>query len=271
MPPPSRVGGVSSRRRVLPLTGDRSSTSADLTWAPSRSGAARAAGRRAPATWGAAMLVPSKYCQRPSRLGTDERMPTPGALTSGFSPKEIGSRPPRRELRDHPALRRGGGGDGLRRRARRVDRAGTEHVEVVARRDDGTTPASAAASIACDDDVARRRHLRLAQREVDHIHPVPHRRARCPPRSRASCRRARNCGCRNRQHAVIPDVGVSGRSPESFRAPSGPVTVCHGPGGDAGDMCRRARTRWGRRAAWRSARSHREAGTPRATITLAVA
>ncbi len=39
------------------------------------------------------MLVPLAYDQKPSRAGTDERMETPGALTSGFIRSEMGVGP----------------------------------------------------------------------------------------------------------------------------------------------------------------------------------
>ena len=39
------------------------------------------------------MLVPLKPAQVPSRAGTDERISTPGALTSGFSCSETGVGP----------------------------------------------------------------------------------------------------------------------------------------------------------------------------------
>ena len=40
------------------------------------------------------MLVPLSVVQVPSRRGTDERIATPGAVTSGFSWSEIGVGPP---------------------------------------------------------------------------------------------------------------------------------------------------------------------------------
>src|SRR3954470_11173509 len=40
------------------------------------------------------MLVPSHEAQRPARAGSDERIPTPGAVTSGFIWSEIGVGPP---------------------------------------------------------------------------------------------------------------------------------------------------------------------------------
>src|SRR5215216_2869288 len=40
------------------------------------------------------MLVPSRYFHEPSRAGTDDSTPTPGADTSGFSSSEMGAGPP---------------------------------------------------------------------------------------------------------------------------------------------------------------------------------
>jgi hypothetical protein len=48
------------------------------------------------------MLVPEKAAQVPSRAGTEERIPTPGAATSGLSWSEIGVGPPA----EKPAIRR---------------------------------------------------------------------------------------------------------------------------------------------------------------------
>src|SRR6266508_2592526 len=60
-------------------------TSADLTWATLHSGWRWRRSAAPPATWGVAMLVPENWAQVPSRDGTDERIETPGAVTSGFS------------------------------------------------------------------------------------------------------------------------------------------------------------------------------------------
>jgi len=49
MPPPSRVGGVSFRTRVLPFTGPPVSTSADLTWATVHVGCRSSSRAAAPA------------------------------------------------------------------------------------------------------------------------------------------------------------------------------------------------------------------------------
>ena len=46
-----------------------------------------------PATWGEAMLVPLNWAHVPSCAGTDERMLTPGAVTSGLSRSDTGFGP----------------------------------------------------------------------------------------------------------------------------------------------------------------------------------
>ena len=92
MPPPSRVVGAS----VVPATctGVPVRTSADFTCAGVQSGWRWRRSAAAPATCGAAMLVPLNDVQVPSRGGTEDVMSTPGALTSGFSSSEIGVGPP---------------------------------------------------------------------------------------------------------------------------------------------------------------------------------
>jgi hypothetical protein len=92
IPPPSRVGGTS--RPPLPWTASPVETSADLTWATVQPGWRWSSTAAPPATCGAAMLVPSRNCHVPSCAGTDERMLTPGAVTSGLSSSETGDGPP---------------------------------------------------------------------------------------------------------------------------------------------------------------------------------
>jgi hypothetical protein len=92
IPPPSRVGGAS--RFALPKTAFPVETSADCTWATVQPGWRCRNTAAAPATCGEAMLVPSRKRHVPSRRGTEERIPTPGAVTSGFSFSEKGAGPP---------------------------------------------------------------------------------------------------------------------------------------------------------------------------------
>src|SRR5918992_5737369 len=73
--------------------GEAVSASADLTCATVQVGCRWVSSAAAPATWGAAMLVPEKPAHVPLRAGTEERIWTPGAETSGFSWREIGVGP----------------------------------------------------------------------------------------------------------------------------------------------------------------------------------
>src|SRR5919109_2055562 len=66
---------------------------AAFTWATLQVGWRCVSKAAAPATCGAAMLVPDRPCHVPSRAGTEERIPTPGAVTSGFNCSEIGVGP----------------------------------------------------------------------------------------------------------------------------------------------------------------------------------
>src|SRR5581483_6268984 len=90
-PPPSRVVGSSfaAEGAGFPVR-----TGADFTWATVQSGCRCSRSAAAPATCGAAMLVPLNDAQVPSCGGTEEVMSTPGAATSGFIPSEIGVGPP---------------------------------------------------------------------------------------------------------------------------------------------------------------------------------
>ena len=104
-------------------------------------------------------------------------MSTPGAVTSGFICSEIGVGP----LDEKPAItsagplspsRRCGDGDRLRRVAGRADGAVPAVAEVVAGRDHRDDARVGGAVDRLHDDVARRLDLRLAEREVDHVHAV---------------------------------------------------------------------------------------------------
>src|SRR6266511_4576958 len=89
-PPPSRRGSASRVFLLLVYTGRPVWTSADLTSATVQPGWRWRSSAAPPATCGAAMLVPSQESQPP---GTEERMFTPGALTSGLNRSEIGVGP----------------------------------------------------------------------------------------------------------------------------------------------------------------------------------
>src|SRR4029079_11457346 len=91
-PPPRRLGAPSGRRArsgAPPVE-----TSADLTCATVQPGCRCSSSAAAPATCGEAMLVPSSNAHEPSWAGTEERMLTPGAVTSGLSASETGVGPP---------------------------------------------------------------------------------------------------------------------------------------------------------------------------------
>src|SRR5512135_1678419 len=92
-PPPSRVVGTSPRCDAS-RTGRPVDSSADLICATVQLGCRSRSSAAAPATCGAAMLVPLNCDHSPSRGGTEDRIETPGALTSGFIPSVIGVGPP---------------------------------------------------------------------------------------------------------------------------------------------------------------------------------
>src|SRR5579859_787070 len=92
-PPPSRDVGT-SLRSVASRTGLPVSSSADLICWTLQSGWRWRNSAAPPATCGAAMLVPLNCDQVPRRGGTDERIETPGALTSGFIASVTGVGPP---------------------------------------------------------------------------------------------------------------------------------------------------------------------------------
>src|SRR2546422_5622628 len=90
-PPPSWVVGTSCP--LESTTGCPVSTSADLSCAVVQSGWRSLSSAAEPATWGEAMLVPLNWAHVPSCAGTDERMLTPGAVTSGLSRSDTGFGP----------------------------------------------------------------------------------------------------------------------------------------------------------------------------------
>src|SRR5712691_4024644 len=148
IPPPSRVGGASLPPRASPATGFPVRTRADLTCATVQVGCRWSSSAAAPATCGAAMLVPFLDSHEPSRAGTDESTFTPGAVTSGFRASETGVGPAEEKYAIWPDLVA----------AATVIAPGAEPGEVTLPNPSeskslpaeitGTTPASAAASIA---------------------------------------------------------------------------------------------------------------------------
>ena len=87
-------------------------------------------------------------------------------------------------------------------------------VEVVAGRDDRDDAGARGVVDRLDDDVARRLDLGLAEREVDHVHPVRDRlvdrlgdlrRVAVEPEARASARSA-PCSCRGMRVGATPEM-----------------------------------------------------------------
>src|SRR5581483_2233122 len=92
-PPPSRVVGASVVRLVSAKAGTPVWTSADLICATVHAGCRWRRRAAAPVTCRLAMLVPLSCAQLSSRFGTDERIWTPGAVTSGLSWSDTGVGP----------------------------------------------------------------------------------------------------------------------------------------------------------------------------------
>ena len=213
-------------------------TSADLTCATVQVGWRCLSSAAAPATCGDAMLVPLNAGPRPSRAGTDERTSTPGAATSGFSCSEIGVGPPEEKL-DDPAVdfARGRDRDRLRRRRRasRPSRARSCRSRC-RRRSPGTTPASSGAVDRRDDDVAARLDLGLAEREVDHVHPVGDGGLDAGRRSPGELPSSPTPGGRDRQHLVVAEVRLRRDAGDAAAAAGRGRSVV--AGGDPGDVGR---------------------------------
>src|SRR4051812_10727163 len=74
-------------------TGDPVCTSADLICSTVQVGWRWRRSAAAPATCGEAMLVPLNPAHVPSRAGTEDRISTPGAATSGLSWSDTGVGP----------------------------------------------------------------------------------------------------------------------------------------------------------------------------------
>ena len=217
------------------------------------------------------MLVPLNAAQVPSARGTEEsdRRRRARSRRASAAARSASGPPDEKSAIDVGCFVDGGDGDRVRRVAGRADRAAAELLEVVAGRD---RPARRRprrrASIACDDDVARRLDLRLAEREVDHVHAV----ARPPPRSPATIsgelpsrpKLARSgssapCSCRCTRAARRRRATAAGRRSRS----------CRRRRRRSRRRASRARTAAGRRAASRTATSSPAGANARATITFA--
>ena len=123
--------------------------SADLTCATVHVGCRWSRRAAAPAVCGAAMLVPSKNRHEPSRAGTDESTPTPGAVTSGFSRSETGAGPPDENSAISPDLVAAAAVIAFGAEPGESIEPGPSTSKSFPAAIMGTTPASAAASIAC--------------------------------------------------------------------------------------------------------------------------
>jgi hypothetical protein len=102
-PAPSRATDASLEPDPSSCAGRAVDASADFVCATVQVGWRWPSKAAAPATCGAAMLVPEKVSHVPSRAGTEERMPTPGAVTSGLRRSETGVGPDDEKLAIRPA------------------------------------------------------------------------------------------------------------------------------------------------------------------------
>ena len=119
------------------------------------------------------MLVPPSSPQSPPcPVGSDDVIATPGALTSGFSTSDTGVGPPEEKSAIMSFAVVAATVIAARCIRGRADRPVAELVEVVARRDHRYDACLRGRVDRVHDDVARRLDLGLAEREVDHVHPV---------------------------------------------------------------------------------------------------
>ena len=122
------------------------------------------------------MLVPLKHAQRPSRRGTDESTSSPGAVTSGFMRSDIGVGPPEeKDEMNGPLSLSAAAVIALAELPGEVTEPRAKLLVVVAGGDDGHDTGRGGSVERAGDDVAARVDLGLAEREVDHVHPVPDR------------------------------------------------------------------------------------------------
>jgi hypothetical protein len=95
------------------------------------------------------MLVPSNCAQVPSCAGTEERIPTPGAVTSGLSASDTGAGPPEEKGAITPPLVAAATAIACCADAGEPTEPGPTDPKSLPAAITGTTPASAAAFIAC--------------------------------------------------------------------------------------------------------------------------
>ena len=119
------------------------------------------------------MLVPLSGAQVPSRGGTDERMSTPGAETSGLIGSEIGRRAAAREATAIcSCLLTAAAVIALAALPGDETVPSPKLVVVVPGGDHGHDAGVGCGVDRGDDEVAARLDLGLAEREVDHVHAV---------------------------------------------------------------------------------------------------
>ena len=212
------------------------SASADFTCAGVHVGMALEQQRRRPGDMRRGHARSAEGRPRALRRGTDERTPRPAPLTSGLKRNEIGVGPLDGEARD-------------RRGARALVATAATVIALAAMPGEPTEPRpksskSLPAAIDGDDagvgrrvdrlhdEVPGRLDLRLAEREVDHVHPVRDGRLDRRRRSRASSRPGRRrrrsgssapCSCRGTRGGRL-QRGAAARE-RSFRCrPRCPAT-----------------------------------------------
>ena len=171
MPPPSRIASASLPPVAVHRVAGLDERRLDLRDRPvrvpllqQRRGAGDVRARHARAA-----RVPPRP---PWPAGSDERIADARRATSGFTAARPGVGPADEKSAITPSSVDRGDGDRAGALPGERDRAVAEVVEVVPGRDHRNDPCGCGAVDRRDDDVARRLDLRLAEREVDHVHPV---------------------------------------------------------------------------------------------------
>ena len=217
-PAPPRIGSAALSPSS---TGRAVVTSADFTCATVQLGWRCRSSAAAPATCGAAMLVPELPSKPPGHRREDARRPAPRRPASGAA--RAGSARRRRSEASRGTLSSVTAATVIASAALPgdVSEPVAEVVVVVARGHHGHDAGGGGGVERERDDVARRLDLRLAEREVDHVHPVARRPPRSRRRARARCRPGPTPGIgRDRQRLVVPDVGARGDARDTVRPPT---------------------------------------------------
>ena len=174
------------------------------------------------------MLVPDSRVHPPPVIA--DRIPAPGALTSGFSRSESGVGPAAEKPETTPGA--------LEREVEteatviafaavpgRADRAAPELGEVVPGGDDGNDARVGGGVERERDDVARRLDLGLAEREVDHVHPVRDRRLDRRDELRRVAVEPDATGRGHGQRLVVAEVGLRRDAGDATPPPAATVPV----------------------------------------------